>query len=95
MTFLQWLEEDFLGYLKEWEESVMARQGFTPKEQKNMLLSQETLLGIKITGRAHFYAGTYDNRYIIQVTCLWYDYVFFSFLQFNPSSRFCFHDTRC
>ena len=58
--FWQWLEEDFLGYLKEWEESVMARQGFTLKEKKNMLLSQETLLGIKITGKANFYAGMHD-----------------------------------
>lgn len=49
---LQWLEEDFLGYLKEWEESVSARAGFTAKEKKNMLLSQETLLGIEVTGKA-------------------------------------------
>ena len=49
---LQWLEEDFLGYLKEWEESVSVRAGFTAKEKKNMLLSQETLLGIAVTGKA-------------------------------------------
>ena len=49
---LQWLEEDFLGYLKEWEESVSARAGFTAKEKKNKLLSQETLLGIEVTGKA-------------------------------------------
>ena len=49
---LQWLEEDFLGYLKEWEESVSARAGFTAKEKKNMLLSQETLLGTEVTGKA-------------------------------------------
>ena len=50
----------------------MARQGFTSKEQKNMLLSQETLLGIKITGRTHFYA------------CIQNNYVLISFLQFDP-----------
>ena len=50
----------------------MARQGFTSKEHKNMLISQETLLGIKITGRTHFYVGLQN------------DYVFTSFLQFDP-----------
>lgn len=42
-----------MKYLKEWEDSVMKRTGFTPKEKKNMLLSEETLTGIFITGKIY------------------------------------------
>lgn len=49
---MQWLEKDFLGYLKEWEESVSKREGLTNKERNNMLLSQETCFGIEVTGKA-------------------------------------------
>ena len=47
---LQWLEEDFLGYLKEWEKSVKGRKGFNDAEKNMMMLSQETLEGLQITG---------------------------------------------
>ena len=50
-VILQWLEDDFLGYLREWEESVAQRPGTTSKEKKNMLLSQETRFGIEVTGK--------------------------------------------
>lgn len=54
----QWLEEDFIGFLDHWEESVAqrksfdkkTRQGFTNKDKKMMLLSAETRLGLRITG---------------------------------------------
>lgn len=49
---LQWLEEQFLPYLDYWEASVNAREGFTPAQKKRMLLSCETLLGIRRTGAA-------------------------------------------
>ena len=48
----QWLEKDFLGYLKEWEDSVKQREGFTDAEKTMMLLSQETLEGLHITGNS-------------------------------------------
>lgn len=47
---MQWLEEEFLPYLKEWEDSVARRPGFSKAQMKRMLLSAETLLGIRITG---------------------------------------------
>ena len=47
---VQWLEEEFLGYLEEWEESVASRTGFTAKERAMMCLSRETLDGLRITG---------------------------------------------
>jgi len=47
---VQWLEDKFLGYLEEWEESVASRPGFTAKERAMMCLSRETLEGLRITG---------------------------------------------
>ena len=39
---MQWLERDFLGYLDHWEESVWAREGFTPDYQEGSCV-QSTL----------------------------------------------------
>lgn len=49
MSF-QWLEEEFLGYLTEWSDSVQKREGFTPAEKKLMMLPNETQEGLRITG---------------------------------------------
>ena len=46
----QWLETEFLAYLDEWERSVNGHPGFDDAGKKWMLLSQETLLGLRITG---------------------------------------------
>ena len=48
----QWLEKDFLGYLHEWDKVVSERVGFTPEEKKRMTLSQETLEGLRMTGKS-------------------------------------------
>lgn len=56
LLVLQWLEEDFLGYLNEWEASVNAREGISDAEKASMLLSQETLEGLHITGLYTFIA---------------------------------------
>ena len=45
----QWLEETLLPYLDKWESSVQSRDGYTQAEKNNMLLSSETLSGIRIT----------------------------------------------
>ena len=47
---MQWLEDEFLGYLKNWEGSVMAQTGLSMKEKNNMLLSPKTRHGIEVTG---------------------------------------------
>lgn len=47
---VQWLKQEFLPYMDAWEASVDALEGFTDVEKKRMLLSQETLLGIRRTG---------------------------------------------
>ncbi|XP_076091095.1 uncharacterized protein LOC143063058 [Mytilus galloprovincialis] len=47
---LQWLTGDFLSYFDLWEQSVMQRPGeFTNKQRKGMLLSRQTLTGLKIS----------------------------------------------
>ena len=51
LTFLlQWLEQEFIPYLDEWEKSVEDREGFSNLAKKQMLLSPATLLGIRMTG---------------------------------------------
>ena len=47
---LQWLKDDFLGYLDQWNDSVKGRQGFTPAQKQMMQLSRETLEGLRVTG---------------------------------------------
>ena len=48
---MQWLEKEFLGYLKEWKESVGNHSGFTEAEKAMMCLSKETL-GLHMTGNS-------------------------------------------
>ena len=48
----QWLKEEFLGYLDDWERSVNNHEGFTAAQRSMMLLSQQTLEGIRTTGIA-------------------------------------------
>ena len=44
---LLWLENDFLAHQQVWEDSVEDSQEY---ERKKMMLSQETLEGLQITG---------------------------------------------
>ncbi|KAL5474560.1 hypothetical protein EMCRGX_G026521 [Ephydatia muelleri] len=46
---LDWLQNEFLGYLTKWEEHVNGIEGINAKTRKSMLLSPQTLLGLKIT----------------------------------------------
>ena len=39
-----------MGYLDDWERSVKERSDYSKMQKKMMLLSSETLLGIKMTG---------------------------------------------
>lgn len=48
---MQWLEDNFLGYLQEWEDSVESRNSKEDdKDNSTMLLSRETIEGLRITG---------------------------------------------
>ena len=47
---LTWLENDFLGYLKNWKNSIESRPGtYTDGEKSKMFLSHQTYKGIQIT----------------------------------------------
>lgn len=60
----QWLLNVFLKYLDDWEESVAKREGFTTEEKKVMILSHETLLGLRITGKGNSVYIQVKNVYI-------------------------------
>ena len=47
---------EFLPYLDDWTKSVGERPGYTKTQKRRMLLSPETLLGLKITGVIHLSA---------------------------------------
>lgn len=48
---MQWLKDDFLGYLDKWESnSVETQPTLEPDERQKMMLSAETIEGLKITG---------------------------------------------
>ena len=47
---LQWLKEEFLPYLERWQKSAQEREGFSDAEVEKMQLSDETLLGLRMTG---------------------------------------------
>jgi len=50
--YVQWLTDEFIPYLKEWEDSVEKRKGFTQLRQfKSMIvMPEDTRNGIYITG---------------------------------------------
>ena len=47
---VQWLQNDFLTYLTEWDEEVAAIPGLKRSEMQKLCLSKETMAGLKITG---------------------------------------------
>ncbi len=49
-VLLQWLTDDFLGYLAEWEKEIAETQGLKTKEKQRLGLSRETVQGLRITG---------------------------------------------
>ena len=51
--FLQWLKKDFLRYLSEWEEYA-DKNTTSAKDNGKMMLSRETLEGIRMTGNLLF-----------------------------------------
>lgn len=55
---IQWLKEDFLKYLDEWEDSVEARTDIEDAVKTKMLLSRQTLDGLRITGMVKFGTGS-------------------------------------
>lgn len=50
LTILQWLKEDFLGYLDKWSNSVDKIPGIDPQQKVKMKLSHQTIEGLHMTG---------------------------------------------
>uniref|UniRef100_A0A1X7UNS3 Transposable element P transposase-like GTP-binding insertion domain-containing protein n=1 Tax=Amphimedon queenslandica TaxID=400682 RepID=A0A1X7UNS3_AMPQE len=46
---LKWLEQDFIQFLDEWEDSVENKEGFSKAEKNLILLSHETRVRLRIT----------------------------------------------
>lgn len=65
---MQWLEETFLPYLDDWEKSVNARQGYSRAEKNRMMLSSETLLGLRMTSMSRMHT--------IDISIIIYSYFF-------------------
>ena len=51
LLFSQWLSDDFLRYLREWENEIAAVPNLKQKEKRKLGLSLGTLEGLTITGR--------------------------------------------
>ena len=49
LLLLQWLREDFLGYLSEWEQECL-KKPLKRSQSRRQCLSRETLEGLRITG---------------------------------------------
>ena len=58
---MQWLKDEFLSYFKQWEESVRGREGFMDVQKKRMLLSDQTILGLRMTGKCTKSVQPYVN----------------------------------
>ena len=46
---IQFLKEEFLPYCKIWEESVIARDGFSDSQKEMMLIAKESRTGLQIS----------------------------------------------
>ena len=48
---MQWLKEEFLGYLDKWEAYTVKKQPtMGAEDRQKMMISAETVAGLKITG---------------------------------------------
>ena len=54
----------FLPYLEEWETSVNNRAQFSAAEKRRMLLSSETILGLRRTSKLCVYRVSFFHHYI-------------------------------
>ena len=68
---LQWLEDDFMGYLNSWETTVQQQKGFPSEKKKMMFMPVETRKGIEVTG----------NKIYTKLLCLNDFYIVNSFVK--------------
>ena len=64
------MENDFLSYLDDWEAAVNAREDVPDDAKQTLLLSAETMEGLRITGTHDIVIIVQSNRIV-----LYYDYL--------------------
>ena len=56
---IQWLEEEFLQWLDEWQQEVEQPADRTATEKEKMIISKETLTGLRMTGTVNYFTLTF------------------------------------
>ena len=96
--FLQWLKDEFLKYLQDWEDEVNQKTGYTAGQKAKMLLSVQSLKGLRMTGMTIILyrvkmtsAYNYYNLYSVVTSFLELGPILLSDekLQFLLTERFC------
>ena len=72
---MQWLREDFMKYLQDWQQEVNALP-VKKKERQKFCLSRETMDGMKITGK-------FQIRHALNFTRMWL-FLVNSFCELGP-----------
>lgn len=86
LSLFQWLLDDFLGFLSDWDEKSLGIADLTKKEKARLCLSRETLEGLRITGNFSFsilYFTMYRKILIcynkFSYTCIYRPFIYFTF----------------
>ena len=64
---IQFLKEEFLPYCKIWEESVIARDGFSDSQKEMMLIAKESRTGLQISDTYVFNLNQIDVQKILLI----------------------------
>ena len=71
------MENDFLSYLDDWEAAVNAREDVPDDAKQTLLLSAETMEGLRITGTHDIVIIVQSNRIVlIMIICNYYSTLF-------------------
>ena len=65
----QWLENDFLSYLDDWEAAIHSLTDLSKGEKNRMMLSAETLEGLRITGIVIISQITFQLHHYVVLSC--------------------------
>jgi hypothetical protein len=88
---LKWLEEDFIQYLDNWAKEVAERPGdYSKTERSKMLLSKETVEGLKITGTL-----TSLFKCHLPFFTFFIGNIFYYFFDINRNMIFFYHNILC
>lgn len=49
-AIFQWFENDFLSYLEDWKAYTCSKENMSVEEKNKLMLSSQTIEGLKMTG---------------------------------------------